>query len=330
MGLMYHFDQLAAYDRQMGHTDALGLNAFFSNQLEQIRPQLYQKRYPELKARRFIPIKNDIHPGAMSLTERGVDEVGEAEFLSDLADDAPMVEVVKDKEDTYYMRGIALAYGWSLQEARNSQFAGANLDTRKAMACRRGIERFIDKNLLIGATVGGRTMYGLFALSGGVAPNTYTHDLVGEFRDQSSDDLYRNLMRAAMYATTQTNEIETVDSMIVAPTVKAVLSEKRMGDGNQSSVLAHFLASQDMIKSVETSHYLEPSGGYGGGASASRIVMYRNDAEVLEGLVNEFEQLPPEYKSMRVMTTCIARVGGCRVRLPKAITYVNLTHSGLA
>jgi hypothetical protein len=37
---------------------------------------------------------------------------------------------------------------------------------------------------------------------------------------------------------------------------------------------------------------------------------YRKDPEVLEGLVNEFEQLPPEYKGMRVETTCIGRVGG--------------------
>jgi hypothetical protein len=141
----FHIDMLERIDRQEGRNDATGLNAFFSNQLEEIRPKLYEKKYPALKARTAVPIKNDIHPGAMSLTERGVDEVGEAEFVSDLGDDAPFVEVVKDQEDTYYMRMFALKYGWSIQEMRNSQFANASLDTRKAFACRRGIERFIDK-----------------------------------------------------------------------------------------------------------------------------------------------------------------------------------------
>lgn len=321
MRLKYHFDALAAIDRQEGRNDASGLNAFFSNQLEQVRPQLYEKKYPEFKGRRLVPIKNDIHPGAMQYTERGVDEVGEADYVTDLADDIPTVEVVKDAEDTYYMRMIALKYGWGLQEARNAQFAGMSLDTRKAFACRKGIERFIDKKLLIGGTALGRTLYGLFTLSGAFAPTTFTDDFGGgAFKDQSSDDLYRNLMDCAIKGYNDSHEIETPDTLVLPTTLKGVLMNRRMGDSNNSSVLKFFLESNDFIKNVETSHFLEANGGHGGGAAA-RIVMYRKDSEILEGLVNEFEQLPPEYKAMRVETTCIARVGGIAARRPKAITY---------
>lgn len=322
----YHFDMLAAIDRQEGRNDATGLNAFFGNQLEMIRPQLYEKKYPALKARANVPIKNDIHPGAMQITERGVDEVGEADFVTDLGDDANFVEVVKDQEDTYYMRMIALKYGWTLQEARNSQFAGMNLDTRKAFACRRGIERFIDKNLLLGGSTGGRTLFGLYTLSGAVAPLAFTGDLVGDFKDQSSEDLYRNLMLAAAYTRDQTKGIEDIDTWHLCDTLKTYLMTRRMGDANSASVYDYFLKSASHIKNVETSYYLEPSGGHGG-STAARFAFYRKDPEVFEGLVNEFEQLPPEYKGMRVETTCLARVGGVKVRLPKAITYFDVTHA---
>lgn len=319
----YHIDMLERIDRQEGRTDATGLNAFFSNQLEQIRPQLYEKKYPAFKGRTAVPVKNDIHPGAMSLTERGVDEVGEAEFVSDLGDDAPFVEVVKDQEDTYYMRMFALKYGWSIQELRNSQFANANLDTRKAFACRRGIERFIDKHLLIGGAVGGRTLYGLYTLSGAVAPNTFTADSgydATDFKNNSPEDLFRNLMKFATKVREATNSVEDVDTIHMPDTLRNHLLSVQMGYGSQKSVLANFLESASWIKNVDTSTYLEPSGGHGGSTNA-RFCIYRKDPEVLEGLVNEFEQLPPEYKGMRVETTCIGRVGGVKVRLPKAIAY---------
>jgi hypothetical protein len=327
MAIKYHFDQLAALDRQgglagetAGRTDATGYNAFFSNQLEMIRAQLYAKKYPELKARRLVPVKNDIPLGVTTYTERGVDEVGEAEFLSDVADDSPEVEIVKDGEDSYYMRKIGLKYGWDLQEAWSAMHAGTNLQDKKANACRRGIERFIDKNLLIGGVTGGRTLYGLFTLAGSFAPLTFAGDLVGAFKDQSNEDLYRNLSEFVLQIYTNSKEIEMPDTLVMPTTLKAILSMRPMGDANTKSILQFFLESNDFIKNIETTHYLEASGGHGGG-SAARFVAYKRDAEVIEGLVNEFMQLPPEYKSMRVSTQCLARVGGVAARRPKGISY---------
>ncbi len=163
MAIKYHFDAFAAIDRAEKRSDAEGLNAFFSSQLEQIRTQLIEKVYPEFKARQFVPVKNDIHPGAEIYTERTIDEAGAAEFMTSMSDDDPMVEVTGAGSVSFKMRGLSLSYGWDLQEARNAQFAGSNLDQRKAAACRRGIERFIDRHLLCGSVTGGITFDGLFS-----------------------------------------------------------------------------------------------------------------------------------------------------------------------
>ncbi len=325
MAIKYLIDALAAIDRAEGRTDAEGLTAFFSNELEQIRPELYEKKYPEFKARRFVPVKNDIHPGAEAYTERSIDEAGEAEFMTDMANDAPMVAVKTGPSDTYYMKGIHLAYGWHLQEMRNAQFAGRSLDTSKALACRRGIERFIDRGLLVGGVTGGRTLQGLFTLSGTQAPVTYTTDIVGSVSAASSDELYRLLMEMSSKGFEDSKEIEIPDTIIMPTKFKRLCMNRRMGDANNASVLKFFLESQDFIKNVETSHYLEASGGHGGAGGTQRLVVYKNDREMLEGLVNEFEQLPPEYKGAKVSTTCMARVGGIAARRPKSVTYADVT-----
>ncbi len=323
MALKYHFDAIAAIDHAEKRSDAEGLNAFFSQQLVQIRTQLIEKVYPEFKARNFVPIKNDINPGAEVYSERHIDETGEAEFATSGSDNANMVEVTGASTDTYKMLGIDVAYGWDLQEARNAQFAGMDLDVRKASAARRAIERKIDKTLLIGGVAGGTTLQGLFSLAGDQAPFTFSPDITG-WADESSDDIYRNLMAMASYGYEQSKEIEQPDTFLMPTTFKRLLMNRRMGDANNSSILKFFLDSQDFIKNIGTSHYLEASGGHAY-TTNNLLVMYKKDPEMMEGLVNEFEQLPPEYRFGRVVTKCMARVGGLLSRRPKSVTYAVIT-----
>lgn len=308
----FHMDGLERIDAN--------LNAFFGRQLEQIRTQVFEKRYPELKGRTMVPTKNDINVGAEAYTYQSIDEAGEAGPMADYTDDAPMVESKGGSEDSHKMRGIQLAYGWHMQEGRNAVFAGQNLSNRKALACRRGIERAIDKSLLLGSTMfSGLTMQGLFTLSGGQAPVSYTVQNT-TWADEDPDAIYADLVGIGSKIVTDSNEIEVPDTLVLPPTRYEMLLNRRMGDSNNLSILKYFMTSQDRIKTILTSHYLEASGGHSGG-SVARMVCYQRDPEKLEGLVNEFEQHPPEFKGLRVVTTCTARIGGVATYFPKSIAY---------
>lgn len=307
----FHFDALERMDAN--------LNAFFAQQLTQIRGTLYDKKYPELKARSFLPIKNDIPRGAQALADRTMDETGEAEFMGDYATDAPMVEVKADNETTYKMRPIHLGYGWHVEEAYAAQFAGVNLSDRKAKACRRGIERFIDKNLLIGSTVGGLALQGLFSLSGAQAPVTYTVQNP-TWADESPDEICQDLFGIDSKVYVDSKEIEVCDSLLLPNTSHELLMNRRMGDGSNVTILKYFLDTSPRITNIGTSHYLEADGGHSGG-SVKRMVAYKRDSEILEGLVNEFNQYPPEFRAMKVLTLCDARVGGVAAYRPKGIAY---------
>jgi hypothetical protein len=313
----YHLDGLERADANLA--------AFFSKQLEQIRPELYEVKFPELKGRLMVPVNNNVHPGASSVTTRSISEVGEADWVEDLADDAPEVEVTGGSEDNIKMKTIQGAYGWHLQEARSAAFAGIDLSPRKARACRQAIERKIDQSLLVGATIGSTVLQGLFSLTGSQAVLSYAPTVL-TFEDEDSDAIYGALMDFVNNIYVASKEIEVPDTMVLPTTTKMLLKSRRMGDANNMSVLDYFLASNEFIKTVHTSHYLEQGAsgstlGHGGSPSVKRIVAYRKDPDILEGWVNEFEQLPPEFKSARVLTTCLARSGGVQAHRPKAISY---------
>jgi hypothetical protein len=313
--LKYHFDALERLDAN--------LNAFFSQQLQQVRPQLFAKKYPQLKGRTFLPIKNDINLGAQVYVYRTIDEAGEARPVGEMGDDAQAVELKGGTEDTHKMRGIEIAYSWTIDEARAAIFAGQDLSTRKAMAARKAIERFIDKNMLLGGTVMGAAHQGLFTLSGGQAPTTFTPAST-TWEDETPDEIATDLAGIFTKIITDTLETEAGTDLILPTSTDRLIRDRRMGDGSNVTIQQYFQGTHPEV-TMATSLYLEAyNAGTGMGdpaRSVKRMVAYCKDAEHLEGLVNEFEQLPPEYYSAKVTTLCRARVGGVAAYFPKSVAY---------
>lgn len=324
--LKYHLDGLARIDAN--------LNIFSARALEQIRAQLFSRKYPAFKGRRFVPVKNDIDLGAQSYTYQTIDEAGEALPVSPKGDDAPEVELKGLAEDNHKMRGIELAYSWTLDELRAAQYAGrgafsAGVDMlqRKAGAARRGIERFIDKNMLIGGTILGATHQGLFTLSGGQAPTTYTVQNT-TWEDETPDEIAQDLAGIVTQIVTDTLETEMPNAMILPVSSNRLICDRRMGDGSNVTIKAYFLGAQATeggISQIDTSLYLEAfnaSTKVGvSGRAVKRMVAYVRDNEHVEALVNEFEQLPPEFRATKTTTVCRARVGGVASYFPKAVAY---------
>lgn len=322
----YKMDQHDAYLVRKYNLDAVlrvdgpQLVAIYARSLEFIRPQLYEKKYPELKARTMVPIDNSIHPGCQTITVQGIDEVGAAEFIEDYGTDAPLVEVKATGEASFKMFGIRLAYGWHRDEALAAQFAQRNLSDIKALACRRNIERFLDKTLLVGGTAGGTTLQGLFTLAGGQAPVTYTVQNT-TWEDETPDEILADLMGIQSKIYIDSKEIEVPDTLVLPNTSYDLINQRRMGSGDGTlSILKTFMGMQDRIKTVLTSHYLEANGGHSGG-NVKRMVCYKRDREILEGFLNEFDQGNPWFTGERVVTTCFARCGGVGTHRPKAIAY---------
>jgi hypothetical protein len=312
--MKFRFDEIERMD------DGSQLNAFFSRQLEHIRPQIFDIRYPTLKGRIFVPINSSMSNGAEEYTYRYFDEVGEAKPVRDYATDFPRVDI-KGEEATQKVRSIGDSYGWSIQEARAAMMAGLSLDVRKARAARNAIERKIDRILLLGSTEFGFVMRGLFNLDGVITfsvPNGAGGDT--EFESKTPDEILSDMHAVSRKVVVDSLEMEKPDTMIVPLSTYGHISTTRMGDGDARTILAKFLADEPHVKRVETSHLLETAGAGG----TKRMVVYERSPDKLEGLIpQEFEQFPPQFRGMEVITHCHARIGGVVLYYPKSVAYAD-------
>ena len=124
------------------HLDA-NENAFFSRELEAIKSQTYDIKYPELKAQQYIPVNTDVDEGATSITYIQYDGNGVSKFIADYADDIPNIEV-NGKEFTSPVREHANFYQFTNKEIRAAAKAGKPLRSMKAQKSRQAYEQLVD------------------------------------------------------------------------------------------------------------------------------------------------------------------------------------------
>ena len=90
---------------QLPHLDA-NESAFFQRELEYVKSNTYDVKYPELKARRLFPLNPEVDPGATKITYQQYDQTGIAKIIANYADDLPRADI-KGKEFKYCKHGIS-------------------------------------------------------------------------------------------------------------------------------------------------------------------------------------------------------------------------------
>ena len=82
----------------------------------------------------------------------------------------------------------------------------------------------------------------------------------------------------------------------------------------------HFLGKTQYIKNIVSSIKLETAGA----ASARRLVAYKKDPNMLQGIIpQEFEQLPPEAVGYETIINCHMRIGGIELYQPLSVCYLD-------
>lgn len=293
-------------------------NAFFSRQLEHIRPGLLEVQYAELKGRSFVPVNNSMAGGTEVYTYQFMNKVGYAKIVADYGTDFPSVDVLGD-EASQKIKGLGASYRYSIQEARAAQMAGEDLDMRKARAARDAVERKLDDILLLGDSDAG--LPGLFSLSN---TNTYTipNGAGGgaAWSGKTSDEIVADLNAAANKIVEDSFEVEK-PTRILLPTVQYnLIASKRMGDGSDQTVLSHFLGVNEYINQVMSSTRLSTAGA----AGVTRMVVYNPDPMKLEAIIpQEFEQAAPMFNGFTVKTQVHLRTGGVVAYFPKSVLYAD-------
>jgi hypothetical protein len=296
-----------------GHFDA-GESAILSRQLLYIKQREANILYPNLKARQFIPVSNEIPSGATQFSIKIWDIKGMAKIVSDYANDFPSVNV-NVQEVLAPIRSIGDSYSYTLQELRaSSMVPGLSLDTRRATAARMLHERKIETIAAAGDTVSGL---------GGMAKNTNVPlaSVTGTWSSASAAVILADLNAIAQTVITQSKQIHQPDTLLLGTAAYGIINTKPYSDLNPDTILQVFLRNSPYINDVDQWVQLDLLNASNNGP---RAVCYARDPMNLTlEIPQEFEQLPPQLEGMEYTVPCHSRIGGVSITYPLSMVYAD-------
>lgn len=298
--------------KQFYNLDA-GESIFFERELEHVLAKLFEVDYPELRARRFLPVSNEGGATAESITYYQFDKVGMAKLISDYASDLPTADVFGAKF-TSPVESLGIKFIYSLQEVRTSASVGRSLPMMKADAARKAHEQKVDEIAALGDAATGMTGF----LNNANIPQQ-SNLAAANWSALSADQILADMNQTVQKMFDDTNAVETPDTILLPPDQYALISALRVGD-TQTTVLRFFLQTNPWIRNVDHWYKLK---GAGAGAT-DRMVTYRRDASKLELRIPlEFETLPVQELGFRFEVPTHSRIGGVTVYKPLSALYTD-------
>jgi hypothetical protein len=298
--------------------------------LEQKLPMVLGKRYRELKFENgtIVPTTADLEPGAAEIVRETVEEIGDADIVSDGAFDIPIVDV-SASEDRYKIFMVASAFSYTFQQERAYEKGNFQVNDRKMKLARRSIA---ERHNRIGA-------YGDTRLN---VPGFLNNPLIN--LDNNSFDPYNAATTPDQIAAffidtikalhTASNNVEMPSDCLISVPLYFLLIKLRMS--NSSMTLMEYIEKAlsdneitfNLRKCEEcNSSALEARGVQAGGTNKDRIVLYPKDPEVVERHIELPKMMPMEWVNVKEgrrvypMFSCTTQTV---INYPGAMRYIDI------
>jgi len=296
-----------------------GETGAFTRQLTYIIKRLYDKKYPDLRARDFIPFNREVPDGAETWAERGYDWFGMAKIGDGHADDLPVV-TVQGEEVLHKPKLVFDAYEYTLDEIRRSQFGGLNLDTKYAFAARRAWENVVEQVAAKGDAPANLPGFlnnsNVPVVTGGV-----TSGFIGSWDTATSSQILSDLQYLESSVFTTSKTVWRPDTLLLPPSKFKIVMAKPFSDLVPEPVGKVFLRTSLYVKNIDQWNFLETADA---GLTGPRAVCYLRDAEVVEFMMmREFTQNAPQPKALKISIPCDGKIGGVSWHYPLAAVYAD-------
>jgi len=292
---------------------------FFERELEKIKVKTYDKKYPELKIRKLVPVNSDVDPGAETITYYQYDSVGMAKIVESYAKDFPRVDVRK-KQFSSPVKSLGDSYGYSIQEIRKAKMAGTPLEQRRANTARKAMMQTEDE---IGAKGDAKSGLGGLFTNANTTEYTLPADGTGSaktFASKTPAQILRDLNGMVNTPVDLTNGVETVDTLLLPIAQYTLIASTPRSDNSDMTILQYFMKNNPFIQNVDHYHKLK---GLGAGAT-DRMFAYRRDPDVVTlEIPQDFEQFPPQEEGMEFVVYCHERFGGVIIYYPLATIFAD-------
>lgn len=305
----------AAQRFDAGETD------FIVRQLLAVKAKLYQVEYPTLMARQFIPMASDVDAYAEAITYEMEDQIGEADFVSDYADDLPDVDVEIGEATPSPIKTIAVKYGYSWLEMQRAARSKAPLPARRALAARKRVAEKIDVALRSGNAQAKLPGF-LNAASVGVFAAAHTYDAAGLTAGATPTSIAAEIDSHLLGIETDTKGIHKATDVLLPLTTYGFLDTTPWNTANATNLtLLGWLQAHHPGVNFSKWYAMETANAGGNG---KRMMIYEKNGDVVEGqLPLDFYEFSPQARGLGVKVPCLARVGGTIIRTPKALRYVD-------
>lgn len=315
------------YGRSIYTMDAMQAALGFL-QLQQtiIEPQVYRQVYPDIQYPRLVPVVTLGNEWAKSVTYTSMDSFGKAAWFANQASDVPLVDVERQQ----FEQGIEMAavgYRYNLEELGQAMIAGVPLQNDRAQAARRAYEEFVDDVALFGDTM--KNWTGL-TNNTTVTATTLPADGTGgltTFASKSADLIIRDFNSVLSGIWNTSLQTEVVDTVLMPITVLTKLSSTFMSVNNNMTILQYL--QQYNVFTLQAGRPLNIVGirrlDTAGAGGLSRMVVYRNDPQVVRMHIPMPQRFLPAYQRAPLVfdVPSIFRLGGVEVRRPGAFRYVD-------
>ncbi|HQS96693.1 MAG: hypothetical protein B7Y38_11485 [Sphingomonadales bacterium 28-56-43] len=304
-------------DAQVGY-------AFLTPQLHRIEAEVYMTRYPSFDITRFMSVDTSGDMWDVGTVVYSMDKVGQAEFMGGGAFDMPYAST-QMSQATRNFHLAAIGYEWNTQELQRAAKLGRSLSADKAQGAVLAADRFIYGIAMTGRTPRGENEKGWTGfINNASAPSAQVaNDGTGPSRLWSAktpDLILRDINEALTAVETGTGETHIANTLVLPTSRYNYIATTRISDTN-ATILSFLLANNVAGESLTIlkSRELETAGT----STTTRMIAYDNNPQVLKFMLPGAHQFLPAFQKSSLVYEVggIMNVGGCDVRLPKAIVY---------
>lgn len=353
-----HIDALR--QQVVGHLDTAE-TMFFERELERIETTPYDVLYPELKARKIVPMGSGLGPADRFNTWRQFDFVGVAKEGSMDADNIPEV-TLHGQETISTVVDILIGYSYSVQEIRESAKVQRPLDAMKASAARELIERKFEvmaangsKDVTLnniygflnqpnvphiavstGTSSAGFTNFAVAAAGSTAANQTWN---ISSVLSKTPKEIIRDLNNAWSQVRSVTNGVHSPNKLVVDLKTYNYLNSTQINEADtaiftEGTILSYIMKNLAWLQSVDwwlpcgaAMPQLDGStfGGLGStGSAATRAILYEDMPRNFKMFIpQEFEQFAPQLLNYKFKIPCHARFGGVVNYYPRSAVYLD-------
>lgn len=280
--------------------------------LNAIDKRVYEPHASELKARSVFSLKTDIPAGAKTYSYDVMTRSGAAKILAPGATDVPLVDADLT-EETVKVYSIAAAFNISVQEVREAQMAGRQIEVTKADTVRKAIA---EKENKIAFT--GDVQHSIKGLTDSVGIQIYaTPQNAGatstKWKDKTGEEIIDDLIEAKSKVDLLNGH--EADTLLLTPETKKYLQKKVYNEFTKQTAL-QYIQSENMFARIETINDLKGKGL----AGTECFVVFDSSPDVVQlGIPMDIMRHPQEYAFPNTKVPFEERTTGLIIRYPMAI-----------